>query len=351
MSEFGKQPTGLGEGRKQMHSTLEAYLEELQARGRAPGTLKMIRQDVSAFIGWWERKRQRPFAANLLRYEDVRDWRNERQQARRAVSTINRGLTVLRGYCGWAVRNALMLTNPMQGLKDLPSQPLAPRVLPVEAIDALLREARNEVDPFLRLRNQAMLALLIYSGLRVQEVCNIQIRDLDLAAASLVVRHGKGNKARRIPLHPDAQRALADYLDTVRCPSGRPRIGSLEETEALFVGKAMMKPGRPFKVGVDQRLLQRLIRHLGQRASQRLQEAANRTSDLSQAEAMRDWARRLDKATPHLLRHSFAKRLLETGAKLTEVQCVLGHSRLDTTSRYLTPSEDDLREAIRRITI
>jgi site-specific recombinase XerD len=334
-----------------MHKSLQVYLTELHAKGRAASTLKMVRHDVSAFINWWERKRQRPFAPKLLRDEDLRAWCIERQQARKATSTINRELTVLRGYCAWAEKTGLLHHNPMTNLEALPSEQLGPRALPKEALDALLREALDEQDAFLRVRNQAILVLLIYAGLRVQEVCDVQIRDLDLASASLVVRHGKGNKARRIPLHLAAQRILAAYLDEVRCPTGRPPIGSLEEAQALIVGKAMMKPGRPFRVDVNQRLIQRLIRQLGQQAALRLQQDAKQIADRQQAEKMLDWASALHKATPHILRHSFAKHLLETGAKLTEVQRVLGHSRLDTTSRYLTPSEADLREAIRRMEI
>lgn len=331
--------------------SLDQYLNYLQGKGRAPSTLKMVRQDVSHFITWWEHKRQRAFAPDLVRYEDFRDWRNERQQDRKAATTINRGLAVLRGYCGWAVLSGLLSNNPMQSLKDVPAQPLAPRSLPPGAIDALLREALSEKDHVLRLRNQAILALLTYAGLRVQEVCDMQIRDLDLDAGMIIIRSGKGQKARRIPLHPDAQRILSDYVDEVRCVGGRPRVGSAEEAESLFGGRMMTEPAHPFKPGINPRLLQRLIRTLGEGASQRLRKEANIESDIQRAEVLRDWARRLDKVTPHMLRHSFAKRLLETGAKLTEVQRALGHSRLDTTSRYLTPSEDDLRQAILKINV
>jgi integrase/recombinase XerC len=334
-----------------MYSSLENYLNYLQSKGRATSTLKMVGQDVGHFIMWWEDNRQREFVPNLARYEDFRDWRDERQHDRKAATTINRGLAVLRGYCAWAVANGLMTSHPMQSLKDIPTQPLSPRSLPRGAVDALLREVLVERDGVLRLRNQAILALLTYTGLRVQEVCDMQIRDVDLAAGMIIVRHGKGHKARRIPLHSDAWRIVSDYIDRVRCPDGRPRMGSAEESESLFGGKAMTAPDRPFRPGINPRLLQRLISHLGQYAGQRLQEDAKHETDMDKAEVLRDWARRLDIVTPHMLRHSFAKRLLSTGATLTEVQQALGHSRLDTTARYLTPSEDDLREAISKITI
>src|SRR5947208_3649769 len=66
------------------------------------------------------------------------------------------------------------------------------------------------------------VVLLIYAGLRVQEACDVQLRDVDLAGGTVTVRSGKGGKARRLPLHPDAQRLLLSYLNEVRCPAGIP---------------------------------------------------------------------------------------------------------------------------------
>lgn len=70
--------------------------------------------------------------------------------------------------------------------------------------------------------------------------------------------------------------------------------------------------------------------------------------DIKRSEELQDLARRLERVTPHMLRHSLARRMLERGAQLPEVQRVLGHSRLSTTGIYLTPSEEDLRSALGR---
>jgi integrase len=84
---------------------------------------------------------------------------------------------------------------------DIASTPVSPRSLPDQAVDALLRATRAETDLRLRLRDEALLALLVYAGIRIQEACDVQLRDLDLASGTLVVRSGKGGKARRLPLH------------------------------------------------------------------------------------------------------------------------------------------------------
>lgn len=106
--------------------------------------------------------------------------------------------------------------------------------------------------------------------------------------------------------------------------------------------------GRPLQPGITQRVIQRTVERLGAQAAARLRIEAGREPRLEQAARLLDLAQRVERATPHTLRHSLARRLLASGAHLSEVQRVLGHSRLSTTGIYLTPSEDDLREAINR---
>ncbi len=332
-----------------MHSSIEQYLEVLQTKRRAPATLKVVRQDLTHFVAWWELIRRRTFDPVLLRHEDLRDWRLARQRDDGAApATINRGLASLRGYCQWATLSHLLTENPASDLEDVPTDPLAPRSLPTEAVDALLRVARAEQHPLLRARNEALLALLIYAGLRVQEACDLQLRDLDLGGGTVTVRSGKAGKARRVPLHADAQRLLRRYLERVRCPEGLPAIGSDQERELLLVGVAMTIKGQPMRVGITQRVAQRTMQQLGQSAAQQLRTEAQREQNITRNEFLQDLARRLETATPHMLRHSLARRMLERGAQLPEVQRVLGHSRLSTTGIYLTPSEEDVRLAIER---
>lgn len=292
--------------------------------------------------------RRRTFDPALLRHEDLRDWRLVRQRDDGAApATINRSLASLRGYCQWATLAHLLTENPATDIEDVPTDPLAPRSLPTEAVDALLRVARAEKHPLLRMRNEALLALLIYAGLRVQEACDLQLRDLDLEGGTVTIRSGKAGKARRVPLHADAQRLLRRYLD-IRCPEGVPAIGSDQEREWLLVGIAMTMKGQPMRVGITQRVAQRTMQQLGQSAAQQLRTEAQREQNITRTQFLQDLARQLETVTPHMLRHSLARRMLERGAQLPEVQRVLGHSRLSTTGIYLTPSEEDVRTAIGR---
>ena len=95
-------------------------------------------------------------------------------------------------------------------------------------------------------------------------------------------------------------------------------------------------------------MAQRTVRQLGRRAAQHLRALVQRERDITRSESLVDLARRLETVTPHMLRHSLARRMLSRGAQLPEVQRVLGHSRISTTGIYLTPSEEDVRLAIGR---
>jgi len=332
-----------------MHSSIEQYLEFLHTKRRTPATLKVIQHDLTHFVAWWEITRRRIFDPALLEYEDLRDWRTVRQcDDGAAPATVNRGLASLRGYCRWALARHLLLENPATEVKDVPTEPLAPRSLPPEAIDALLRAIRAVPNAVLRARDEALLALLIYTGLRVQEMCDLQLRDLDIGSGTITVRSGKAGKARRVPLHPDAERLLRRYLEAVRCPTGLPVIGSDQERELLLVGIDITTKGQPTRPGITQRVAQRTVQQLGKRAAQQLRIEAQHERGITRSESLKDLARRLETVTPHMLRHSLARRMLERGAQLPEVQRVLGHSRLSTTGIYLTPSEEDVRLAIGR---
>ena len=100
--------------------------------------------------------------------------------------------------------------------------------------------------------------------------------------------------------------------------------------------------------GIQTRVIRKRIKHLGQIAAEQLEADAAKTNDLQQAEQLRRWSQQVALVSPHQLRHSLARRLLQNGALLPEVQRILGHSRLSTTGMYLLPSESDLQQAIER---
>jgi site-specific recombinase XerD len=335
-----------------MHESIGQYLVFLSEKGRSPLTIKATRGDLMGFVAWWEARQQRPFDPVLLREFDVHTWRQFRQSDEAAApATINRAIISLRAYCDWAKKQRLIQDNPVDEIKSLPGNETSPKALPNEAVDALLRSTREEKDDRIRLRDEAILALLVHAGLRVQEVCDLQLRDLDLDGGTVTVRHGKGNRMRRVLLNTEAIRVLRRYITLLRCTQGMPTIGQASEREALIVGFNTTVAGRPISPGVNQRLVQRVVKQRACEAAERLRQEAKRNSSLERASTLNSLAQRLAETTPHTLRHSLARRLLASGADLAIVQRTLGHSTIATTGMYLTPDDDDMRFAMERATI
>lgn len=154
-----------------------------------------------------------------------------------------------------------------------------------------------------RERNAALIAVGVFGGLRVSELRNLDRTDVDLVDRRVLVRHGKGDKDRVVPLHVRAVAAIEDYLGT-----------RTDEERALFLSRH----GCRISVRAVQRLVLRLARSKG-----------------------------LDKhITPHKLRHTFATLMLDRGVDLRRIQELLGHSSITTTEIYTHVSDQGKREAV-----
>ncbi|MDR1051032.1 MAG: tyrosine recombinase XerC [Deltaproteobacteria bacterium] len=169
-----------------------------------------------------------------------------------------------------------------------------------------------KADP-LESRNQAILELGYSSGLRVGELVGLDVRDLDLDEARVLVRRGKGGKDRLVPVGDPAVRSLGEWLK-IR-PLHAASSGPVPN-EALFVGRR----GARLHEREARRILERRLGEVGLAPNQ---------------------------ISPHGLRHSFATHLLEAGADLRSIQEMLGHAKLGTTQRYTHLDLASLQRAYR----
>jgi integrase/recombinase XerC len=260
--------------------------------------------DVRGFAEWSAR-------GGVLRPEQVKRttirrylaFLTTREYARRSIA---RKAAALRRYFRWMVRNGWAPADPTIGVQVAGGGGRLPRVLDNTDLGALLDgpvAPDSVVAPWRRAMDDAVLELLYGSGLRVSELCGLDVSSLDFAASAVVV-WGKGAKERRVPLSEPCIAALRRWL-TLR----NEVIDSDSEAAPALFGN---ERGR--------RLSPRDVRRIVDR------RASSPTH-------------------PHALRHTFATHLLDGGADLRAVQELLGHSDVATTQRYTHVSRDRLRAA------
>ena len=287
----------------------------LGLKGRAVNTVAGYVQDVGVYASWVEGRYGEGFDLAMVNRTDLQGfWRDQVEVARVSAATWNRRRAALRVFARWAQDAGLLSYDPTDGLPAAEAVELAPRWLDgremgrlERAMERGIQGARTEAARVKMVRDRCILLLLAKCGLREGELCALDLADLDLGERKgrLAVRFSKGNKSRVVPVNSQALGALRAWLEV------RPVGG-----EAVFVGKGGVR--------LQERGVQRLAAELGRQAG---------IMDL----------------TPHRLRHTCGKALVDAGVQLTVVAKLLGHSRLDTTMRYTTPSEQDLAAAVSRI--
>jgi integrase/recombinase XerC len=240
----------------------------------------------------------------------LRSWLAKQQSMGQARATTQRRVAAARVFFAWAEQSGLVTGNPAAGLKSPTLVRSLPPTLGQADADTMLAEAIAVAEQGggpLAARDVAMLELLYASGMRVSELCGLDLEDLD-AERSVVRVFGKGRKERTIPVGRPAWRAIDSWIS-----GSRTQLVTAESGAALFVGER----GRRINPRVVRRVVHRALR------------VVEGAPDLG----------------PHGLRHAMATHLLEGGADLRSVQEMLGHASLATTQIYTHVTDDRLRNA------
>ncbi|HEX3792715.1 MAG TPA: tyrosine recombinase XerC [Pseudonocardiaceae bacterium] len=228
----------------------------------------------------------------------LRSWLAELRASGASRSTLARRAASARTFTAWAAHTGRLAVDPGPRLAAPRPHRALPAVLRADQAAAALAAAESgaeEGDP-IALRDQAMLELLYATGIRVSELCGLDVDDLDYSRRVIRV-FGKGRRERVVPFGIPAERAVRHWQE-----SGRSRLASGRSSAALFLGA---RGGR-----VDPRSVRRVVHDaVG---------AVPGAADMG----------------PHGLRHSAATHLLEGGADLRSVQELLGHATLATTQLY-----------------
>ncbi|NLH68747.1 MAG: tyrosine recombinase XerC [Brooklawnia sp.] len=291
--------------------TLDAFSshQRLQAN-RSEHTIRAYRGDLEALLT--HLASQGITRLDEVRLPDLRSWLADELAAGLAPATLQRRSGAVRVFFRWAVAQGLCDADPAAGLKS----PRVPRRLPrtlsqndTETLMAAILDAAALDNGPAGARDAAILEVLYSSGLRVGELCGLDLPDIDRQRGVLRVL-GKGNKQRSVPIGQPAQRAVDSWL------ARRPEWLTPASGDAVFLGR---RGGR-----LDQRVARRVV-HDAMRA---IPEAPD--------------------VGPHGMRHAMATHLLEGGADLRSVQEILGHASLATPQIYTHVSGDRLKQAFRQ---
>lgn len=280
------------------------FQEFLTSLDTSPASLRAIKSDIRKFADWFVAVNRERFDSSRITTTDISSFKTYlRSDQQQAVSTVNRCIVHLRKYLKYLCTQNYINDNPATRVKELRRQQLAPKGLDRSQVRKILREAELRND----FRSAAIFNLILFTGARVSDVINLEIRDLMITqrAGSVVFRHRKGNKQTTSPLPQKARQAILKYLEF------RPDV----ESDPIFIGER------------------------GPISSRCVRKICDKYSALCGF-----------KFYPHLLRHTMAHRYLkDTGNDLVGLAAILGHENINTTAIYTRRSESELQEAAERM--
>lgn len=290
-----------------MDKLLEGFLEYLCVeKGLTANTLVAYRRDLEKFFLYCKNKEVTNPQSIDRNFLAVYIYVLKRRQD--SPATIARQIASLKGYFKFLCLENLIESDPTVNLESPKLEKKLPKVLSMAEVDKLLKTPSG-YEP-LQLRDKSMLELIYATGLRVSELINLTVKQVNIDLA-YVRCMGKGNKERIIPMGSFAAKSIMTYLE-----KGRPYIIKNPYEDILF------------------------LNHHGQRMTRqgfwKIIKKHARTTGISK------------EITPHTLRHSFATHLLINGADLRSVQELLGHADISTTQIYTHLTNKRLQEVYKQ---
>lgn len=293
-------PSGISQNREssQLIIAIDDFCDFLElVLGRSPATVRGYRSDLYSLADFIE-------GLDSFLLNNLRAWLGEAVTAGKSRATLARRTAAVKAFSKWAVKNSYLDSDEAARLVSPKVTRALPKVLGEEQAGRFVGNAGSATETEF-LRDSAILELLYATGMRVAELCGLDVKDIDQKRQMVRVL-GKGNKERVIPFGSAALTALEHWLKV--------RTEIAKDSDALFVGIR------------GQRIDARQVRRIVDKASQ-----ITGTEHLS----------------PHSLRHTAATHLLDGGADLRQVQEMLGHSSMQTTQIYTHVSNKRLLEAFK----
>ncbi|TDL97843.1 site-specific tyrosine recombinase XerD [Macrococcus brunensis] len=290
-----------------MEDIVEEFLHFIAIeKGLSDNTIAAYRRDLTGYMQFLNKEK----IGHLDNVDRVTIglYLGELKEQNKSQKTIARQTASIRGFHQFALREKYAVKDPSVMVEPPKVAQHLPDVLSIQEVDQFLKSP--DTSKLFGKRDQAMLELLYATGMRVSELINLNVNDINLIMGYVRV-FGKGNKERIIPLGTTSMEVLGHYLEHTR-----PRMLKKEMTDSLFLnfhGRRMTRQG-----------FWKIIRQLKEDAGIK------------------------KKLTPHTLRHSFATHLLENGADLRAVQEMLGHADISTTQLYTHISKKQIRDVYKK---
>ena len=281
---------------KSIEKNIDKYIDYLKyERKLSNNTVASYYENLKKFYLFFENKNILKLSAN-----EIRDFLYDEKIVARTRSHY---LTVLNSFYNFLIENNIIKNNPCEVIKLPKLSKKLPNYLTIEEVDRLLNINTTKVYDY---RNKAMMETLYACGIRVSELCNIKLSDIDFNEYTIKI-FGKGSKERIVPINESSMKALKIYINDYR-----PFLLKTKVSDYVFInnfGNVISRVGF-FKI------LKKLCKDAG-----------------------------IEKdVSPHTLRHSFATHLLNNGANLRVIQHLLGHSNITTTQIYSHLSNESLKE-------
>jgi len=278
---------------------LDKYLDHLKYNKNYSGyTIDNYQRDVLKLLIYFVEKRNKPISEVIadLDHHDMREYLTVVQELGLSKRSVARKIASNKSFWKYMVKEKYLVKNPWTKINNPKLSKKIPSFMTVDEITKLLDTISENKNELKSVRDRSIYELLYATGVRVSELVNLNVNDVDLGAGEMLVL-GKGNKERIVLLGSYAKNAMADYLQ-----ESRGKLLKTNKSKALYINKN------------GTRLTPRSIQR-------------NLVSYVHQAGMIKI-------ITPHAIRHTFATHMLEGGADLRTVQELLGHVSLSTTQVY-----------------
>ncbi|MDO8885371.1 site-specific tyrosine recombinase XerD [Candidatus Oleimmundimicrobium sp.] len=285
-----------------MNKLIDTFLQYLSAeRNMSRHTISAYEADLKQFLSYLQRG---GLSIKQVNYLSLRKYLAYLQTLGYARTSIARKLTAVRSLFGFLQREGLVQSNPAPLISYPKLNKKLPKSLRMEVIEILLN-APNRNKSFGQ-RDKALLEILYGTGVRVSELVGLDVDDVNFSQQEIRV-FGKGRKERVVPINQTALNSVKYYLS-----NGRKELLKNKEKKALLLNRL----GERLSDGAVRRILKKYVKQTGVEIG----------------------------ITPHVLRHTFATHLLESGADLRSIQELLGHVDLSSTQIYTQLSKAKLKE-------